>query len=127
MHALRHVMREHGYIDRKLVPEIADIFNLSQAEVRGVISFYHDFRSRPPAQHQIRICQAEACQAQGSRRLTRDVEKHFNVKLGEKSDDESVELEAVYCLGLCSVGPSMQIDGHLVAKATLDSVRVIDD
>ena len=126
MHALRHIMSEHGYIDPKLLPEIADLFNLSQAEVRGVVSFYHDFRTEPPAKHQIRICQAEACQAQGSRHLTREIEQHFDLRLGERSDESSVELHPVYCLGLCSVGPSMQIDGRLVARATLDSVRALE-
>ena len=123
MHALRHIMREYGHIDGAYIPEIADLFNLSQAEVRGVISFYHDFRTEPPAKHQIRLCQAEACQAQGSRGLTREIERYFNIKLGEMSEDGCVELKPVYCLGLCSVGPSMQVDERLVARATLDSVK----
>ena len=127
MHALRHIQQEQGYIDPSQVPEIADVFNISQAEVRGVISFYHDFRTSPPPRHIIRLCQAEACQAQGSRQLARQVEDHFGTKIGERACEDNVELQAVYCLGLCSVGPSLMIDGQIVARATLDSVRGIPE
>ena len=123
MHALRHIMQTHGYISVDWIPEIADIFNVSQAEVRGVISFYHDFRIQPPANHQIRICQAEACQAQGSRKLTREIEEHFQTSIGKSTSDGNVSLDPVYCLGLCSVGPSMQVDDRLVARGTLETVR----
>ncbi len=45
MHALQSCF---GAIDKRAVDLLADIFNLSRAEVHGVISFYHDFRSEPP-------------------------------------------------------------------------------
>lgn len=121
--ALRHLMGHFGYIDSAHIPDIADVFNLSKAEVRGVISFYHDFRTEPPARNRIRICQAEACQALGSRKLTREIESYFNVELGSVSKDRAIELDPVYCLGLCSVGPSLQVNERLIARGTLDSVR----
>ncbi len=123
MHALRHITLEYGYIDSGFIPAIADVFNLSQAEIRGVISFYHDFRTEPPAKHRVRICQAEACQALGTRKLISQVEEHLNLSMGQASKDGAVELKPVYCLGLCSVGPSMEIDGQLIGRASLDHVR----
>lgn len=55
LHAVQH---ELGYIPDASVPEIAHALNLSLAEVRGVISFYHDFRTAPPARHTLRLCRA---------------------------------------------------------------------
>ena len=60
------------------VPAIARALHLSRAEVHGVISFYHDFRSEPGARHILQICRAEACQAMGSRAL----EAHAKQRLG---------------------------------------------
>ncbi|SDT15131.1 Thioredoxin-like [2Fe-2S] ferredoxin [Pseudomonas chlororaphis] len=54
-----------GYIPDTAIPEIAHALNLSLAEVRGVISFYHDFRTTPPARHTLRLCRAESCQSRG--------------------------------------------------------------
>src|SRR5262245_223877 len=67
---LHGVQRELGYVPLKEVPIIAEELNLSRAEVHGVISFYHDFRSKPCGRHVIKICQAESCQAMGSGPLT---------------------------------------------------------
>lgn len=48
LHAIQEAI---GFIPDAAVPDIAHALNLSLAEVRGVISFYHDFRSTPPARH----------------------------------------------------------------------------
>ena len=124
--ALRRLMMDLGFIDPEYISIIADVFNISKAEVRGVISFYHDFRTRSPAKNQIRICQAEACQALGSRNLTKEIESHLNVELGQTSEDGSVELDPVYCLGLCSIGPSLQINDRLIARGTIESIKGLD-
>lgn len=123
LQALRRLMSEFGYIDQEHVPDIADVFNISKAEVRGVISFYHDFKTQAPAKNRVRICQAEACQALGARKLTQDIESHFSLRLGTKSDDGSVELDPVYCLGLCSVGPSLQVNDRLIARGSVESMK----
>ncbi|MXW53638.1 MAG: NADH-quinone oxidoreductase subunit E [Gammaproteobacteria bacterium] len=123
--ALRRLMNEFGYIDPEHIPVVAEVFNISKAEVRGVISFYHDFRTHLPARTRIRVCQAEACQALGARKLTQEIESHFNLKLGNMSDDRSIELDPVYCLGLCSVGPSLQVNDRLIARGSIDSIEGI--
>lgn len=124
IHALNWLKHEHGYIDSSWVSTIAEIFNVSQAEVRGVISFYHDFKTKPPAVHTIKICQAEACQSLGARELTKELESKFRARLGSRTNNNQVELEAIYCLGLCAVGPSVQVDDRLIARATADSISV---
>src|SRR5262249_44730229 len=55
-----------GHIDERAVPIVAEVLNLSRAEVHGVVSFYHDFRRAPPPRHVLRICRAEACQSMGA-------------------------------------------------------------
>ncbi len=124
MHALNWLKGEYGYIDSSWIPTIAEAFNISQAEVRGVISFYHDFKLQPPAAHTIKICQAEACQSLGARKLTKDIEAKYGTTVGSRTSDNRVELEAIYCLGLCAVGPSVQVDDKLIARATPDSVSL---
>lgn len=124
MHALNSLKGEYGYIDSSWISPIAEAFNISQAEVRGVISFYHDFKLTPPATHTIKICQAEACQSLGARKLTKDIETKFGTELGTRTSDNRVELEAIYCLGLCAVGPSVQVNDKLIARATSESISL---
>jgi formate dehydrogenase subunit gamma len=102
-----------GYIPPDSVAQIASALNLSRAEVHGVITFYHHFRTTPPAKHSIHICCAESCQSMGSERLTR----HVEASLVQVSASDC-ELHPVYCLGLCANSPAMMIDDELHARVT---------
>lgn len=115
--ALREIVGRVGYVGRSHEHVVADVFNLSRAEVRGIVSFYHDLKTKPQPSVQVRVCQAEACQSVGARDLTKRVESHLGVKLGEAND--TVSLDAVYCLGLCAQAPSMMVDGRPLARADL--------
>ena len=126
--ALQALIHTCGSIEKAALPVVADVFNISQAEVRGIVSFYDDF-NRQPARHRIRICQAEACQALGSRRLTRELETSHATTLNSGAQDApndvpEVVLEPVYCLGLCAVGPAAEIDGRLVGRATVEKLEI---
>jgi formate dehydrogenase subunit gamma len=65
----------------------------------------------------VAVCQAEACQAAGSRALTATLEERLGVALGRISEDRVVGLEPVYCLGLCARGPALSVDGTLIVDA----------
>jgi formate dehydrogenase subunit gamma len=99
-----------GYVPDDAVPLIAHELNLSRAEVHGVVSFYHHFRTHPPGRHVVRICRAEACQALGARALEAHAKKTLGVDFHETTKDGAITLEAVYCLGNCGCGPSVLVD-----------------
>ena len=123
--ALRAIQDRQGWIDGTAIEAVADVFNLSRADVRGLVEFYTDFKTMPPATHVIAVCQAEACQAAGSRALTKTLEDRLDAKLGHMDDDHDVELEPVYCLGLCARAPALMIDGTLVVEADQAIERVV--
>lgn len=111
--ALRAVVDASGFIDNDAQDIVADVFNISRAEVRGIVSFYSDLRTTPPAEKLIRICHGEACQASGCRGLTSGLEDHLQIGLGETSADNKIALEHVFCLGHCARGPTAEVDGRL--------------
>ena len=74
---LHGIQEKLGYVPEDAVPIIASEMNLTRAEVHGVVTFYHDFRSHPPGRHIVRICQAESCQAAGSAALTALAKGHW--------------------------------------------------
>ena len=66
MPALHAVQHHAGWVNPELFPLLADTFNLSVAEVHGVVTFYGDFRTTPPNGPVVQVCRAEACQARGA-------------------------------------------------------------
>lgn len=107
---LHAVQESVGYVPADAVALIAHELNLSRAEVHGVISFYHHFRTHPPGRHVVRICRAEACQALGARALEAHAKKKLGIDFHETTKDGAITLEAVYCLGNCGCGPSVLVD-----------------
>ena len=102
-----------SWLSEEAIRQISSELNLSRAEVWGVVQYYHDFRTEPPGKTIVRICQAEACQAMGSRELTAHAEKALGVSLPSKTSDGKHTLEAVYCLGNCACSPAVMIDGRV--------------
>ncbi len=113
---LHAFVERYGYICEDAIRQIADELNLSRAEVHGVVSFYHDFRTTPPGEHVVKICQAESCQAMGSRALTAHAEQRLGVRMNGTTTDGSVSLEPVYCLGNCACSPAIMIDGKVYGR-----------
>lgn len=113
---LHAVQDELGFIPPEAEPVIANALGLSRAEVHGVISFYHHFR-QVPVKHVVRVCCAEACQANGGEAL---------VNLARSRASTDVVVENAYCLGLCACGPAVQVnETTLHAGVTPEALDVL--
>lgn len=110
LRAMRAVQIACKHIPADAIPIAAKLFNLSAAEVRGIVSFYDDFTDAPQGNTRVRLCQAEACQAVGSRALSHHAEQTMGLSFGETSADGRISLEKVFCLGICAAAPAMLID-----------------
>lgn len=119
---LNQIQETFGYVPKDSLPIIADRLNLSKAEVHGVVSFYHDYRTEPAGKHVVKICRAEACQAMGVNELSENLLSRLGLTWGETSSDGTVTVEATYCLGLCACAPAAMVNGKLVAR--LDSAKI---
>ena len=104
---LVRVVQRHGWVSAEVIRQLADILNLSRAEVHGVVEYYHDLRSAPPGKHIVKVCAAEACQAAGGRKLA----AHAHATAGR-----DVTLEPVYCLGNCACAPAVMFDGKTYGR-----------
>ncbi|CAH1648293.1 MULTISPECIES: formate dehydrogenase subunit gamma [unclassified Chelatococcus] len=122
---LHAVQSAFGYIPQAAVPILADKLNRSRAEIHGVVTFYHDFRSQPAGRHVVKLCRAEACQSMGGNHVESLVEAGLGITMGETTADGRVTLEPVYCLGLCAVAPAAMVDGRVVGRLDAAKARAL--
>lgn len=110
-----------GYVPEEAIPLIARELNLSRADVHGVVTFYHYFRTRPAGRRTIYVCRAESCQSMGAAKLEQHVKQRLGVDFHQTSADGAWTLEPVYCLGNCACSPAMMVDDELKGRMTPES------
>ena len=113
---LHGIQEEFGHVPKDALPVIAEALNISRAEVHGVVSFYHDYRSHPAGRHVLKLCQAESCQSMGSDAVAAKLKQLLGIGFHETTRDGSVTLEPVYCLGLCACSPAAMLDGEVIGR-----------
>lgn len=111
---LHDVQKVFGHVSEEAMREIALALNLTRAEVYGVVSFYHDFRKEAEPRPVLKLCRAEACKARGVEDLVPIADNQSRIKV-----------EAIYCLGLCAVGPSAMVGEKVYARLDSDKFKTL--
>jgi len=109
-----------GYVPPGAVALIATELNLTRAEVHGVVTFYHYFRTTRPGRQVLQLCRAEACQALGAAALERHAKQRLGVDFHGTTADGRYTLEPVYCLGNCACGPSLMLGQELHGRVSAE-------
>jgi len=117
LHAIQEAV---GHVPDEGVPAIARGLNLSRAEVHGVVTYYHFFRSKPIGRHLVEVCRAESCKAVGADALMAHAEARLGCRSHHTRADGGVTLAPVYCLGLCALSPAIMVDDKPYARMTPD-------
>jgi len=118
---LHQIQAVYSYIPKQAVPIIAAGLRQTNAEIHGVISFYHFFRDSPSGRYVLQVCRAEACQAQGGRDLEAHIKTVLAIDYQQNTPDKQFTLEPVYCLGNCACGPSIRVDNKIIGR--VDAAR----
>ncbi len=119
---LHDLQTAFGHVPDAARAPVADALNITQAELHGVISFYHDFRTTTAGSKVLKICRAEACQAVGANALAAKVLALLGLDWHGTSADGRVTVEPVYCLGLCACGPAAMLNGRVLGRVTAEAL-----
>jgi NADH-quinone oxidoreductase subunit E len=116
----------------ELIEPVAEILGMSPAGVRGVVTFHPALRTlstqhdpTAPVGRCFRVCGGLSCALMGARRVTDYLAERFGIEAGSCSAAAEFRLERCQCLGACSAGPVMTIDGELHESLTLERIDTI--
>ena len=121
LHAIQDTL---GYVPEESYLPISSALALSVAEVHGVVTFYHHFRTHPVGKHVLQICRAESCQAMGSEKLEASIKAKLGIEYHQTTSDGAISLEPIYCLGNCACSPSVMMDDEVYGR--MDNVKVAE-
>jgi len=107
---LLYAQDEIGYLGEEVIKEFADRLELTELEVRNVISYYSMLTTRPRGKYNVQVCTNIACLLRGGDELFEHCENKFGVKHKGTTADGMFSLEEVECIGACSWAPAVQVN-----------------
>jgi NADH-quinone oxidoreductase subunit E len=127
--ALHVVQQEKGCVSNKAMKEIAELLELSPAQINDTMSFYGFFRTEENAlgQKRIWVCRSLPCMLRGGEELLAELCERWGIAPGETTPDGKVTLELAECLGACDGAPCILVDDELQLRVTADDVEKFAD
>jgi len=117
-----------GYISNEAFQYLSKHTGYAVSELYGVATFYSQFRLQKAGKHIIKVCHGTACHVQNASALTEALKEELKVEEGETTEDGLFTLEAVACLGCCSLAPVMMIGDETYGKLNgTKAARIIKD
>jgi NADH-quinone oxidoreductase subunit E len=121
--ALHLVNERLGYVPMEAVIEIAELLELSPAQVQDTISFYGFFKQdKPQGRYRVWVCRSIACAACGGEELLEYLSEKLGIKPGETTADGRATLEFTECLGVCDGAPAMLVNDVRYEKVTREKL-----
>ncbi len=117
---LQAIQEEYGYLPEDILNEVSKETGISTSQMFGVATFYAQFRLQPRGKYTVRVCHGTACHVSGASQLSEAIELELGIKDKETSQDKLFTLEAVACLGCCSLAPVMMIGDETYGRISPD-------
>lgn len=121
---LHAIQDDIGWVPESAYLPISKSLSLSVAEVHGVVTFYHHFRTHKVGKHILQVCRAESCQAMGADKLEASIKSALGIDYHQTTADGAITLEPIYCLGNCACSPAVMLDDEVYGR--VDSAMVAE-
>ena len=125
IHALVEIQHENHWLPREVMHKVADALQVSFAQVMQIASFYKTFSLTPKGRHEVHVCTGMTCHLRGAAKLLDKVEAITGIKPGETDADNRFTLDTGACLGSCSIGPELIVDGKHYGRMTPEKAEAV--
>jgi len=120
--------QQNGYVTQEAMKHVAELLDVTPAEVYGTASFYEMFRFEPTGKYLINICGTMSCALLGADSLMHHAEHTLGVKAGSTTDDGLITLQHAECQAACTEAPTLQVNYRHRYRVTNESFdQLVDD
>lgn len=127
INALQRTQEEYNYLPEEALKALSQELDIPLSDVYSTASFYKQFYFTPRSKNIVRVCTGTACHVRGADKVLHKLEDEFNIKEGQTADDMSMTLEAVGCIGCCSLAPVAAINEDIVGEIDMKKLKSIID
>jgi NADH-quinone oxidoreductase subunit E len=127
IHAFHHIQKENNYLPEDKLIALSEELDIPLSDVYSTASFYKQFHFKPRGKNIVCVCVGTACHVRGAQEVVRGFEKAFGIKTGETTEDLSVTLETVGCIGCCGLAPAVVVNEEIIGEVTPTKADAIID
>jgi NADH-quinone oxidoreductase subunit E len=125
---LLYAQDEVGHLTNEVIAELAQRLDLTELEVRNVISYYSLLTTKPRGKYNVQVCTNIACMLRGGEELLDHCKKKLGIGHKDTTQDGLFTLEEVECIGACSWAPAIQVNYDFHENLTADKMdKVLED
>ena len=125
---LLYAQDEVGALTDEVIAEIAHRVQLTELEVRNVISYYSLLHLKPHGKFHVQVCTNISCMLRGGNELLAHCSKRLGIGHKETTPDGLFSLEEVECIGACCWAPAVQVNYAFHESQTPESMdKVLAD
>ena len=127
MPLLHYVQALDGYVTPRGIEKIAELLDISTAEVTAVSSFYTQYRTEPAGEYHVGVCINTLCAVMGGDEIYKSLEDHLGIKNHETTADGKVSIERIECNASCDYAPVVMVNWEFYDNQTPQSVKDLVD
>ena len=101
---------EVGFLSDEVIREIARRVELTELEVRNVISYYSMLTTKARGKYNVQVCTNIACLLTGGEEILDHCRMRLGIREKQTTPDGLFSLEEVECIGACSWAPAVQVN-----------------
>jgi NADH-quinone oxidoreductase subunit E len=124
---LLYMQDEIGFLSDEAIAEIAARLDLTELDVRNVISYYSMLTTKPRGKYNVQVCTNIACMLRGGEELLEHCEKKLGIRNKGTTPDGVFSLEEVECIGACSWAPAVQVNYDYHENLTPEKMDAVLD
>ena len=126
--ALYLVQQQQGYITANGIRHVAELLEITRADVEDVVTYYTMFYRKPVGKFVLSVCRTLSCAVNGAERVTAALSERLNIKPGQTDPSGTFTLQEVECLGACDRAPVVMVNDAWQENQSPDSVgKLLDD
>jgi len=122
---LQDIQAKEKYLPKEALEHVSQKMNVPLVRVFRIATFYNALSLKPQGRHKINVCLGTACHVRGGGKILDKMERDLKIPVGETTKDKRFTLEAVHCVGCCSLGPVAVIDGDVYGRLSQDKVPAL--
>lgn len=127
IHAFQQIQKEYNYLPEEELKKLSNKLSVPLSDVYGTASFYKHFYFKPRGRNVLCVCMGTACYVRGAGKILKEVEKKFDIKEGETTEDMSLTLETVGCVGCCGLAPVITLNEEVIGEVTPKKISTTAD